>query len=130
VKPPLKHSLTPQPLAESTNQIASGKTLQVALFTISIFVCIFCGVEGGYQLHLSHDHSALSCLQLGTPATAGEQFDPAVYQTDPPPCKAPDELGQPWRLKLVLLDMLGFVVFGTLCAYNGKHVMFASPAGN
>jgi hypothetical protein len=60
--------------------------------------------------------------------TAGEQIDPQVAQIDPPTCKAPDEPGQPWRLKLVLLDMLGFVSFGTLGFEKSRRVLFADPA--
>jgi len=115
-------------VAEWTRQIACGRSLQIAIFVISILACVFCGVAGGYQFHLSHDHAALSCIQLSVPMTAGEQMDPQVFAIDPPPCKAPDEPGQPWRLKLVLLDMLGFVLFGTLGFDKSRRILFADPA--
>jgi hypothetical protein len=129
VKPLIKSSISHYAAEEFTKQIASAKATRVAVFTVSLLICAFCGVEGGYQLHLSHDHAALRCIQLGMPMVAGEQIDPLAYQVEPPPCKDPDELGQPWRLKLVLGDMLGFVIFGTLCFYK-SHVAFARPAGN
>jgi hypothetical protein len=45
-------------------------------------------------------------------------------------CKDPDERGQPWRLKLVLLDMLGFLMFGTLVARKSSELMFAGAASS
>jgi hypothetical protein len=86
VKTQLKPSATPFAVVEVTKQIASSKSLQIASFVISLLICIFCSVEGGYQLHLSHDHAALSCIQLEVPMTAGEQIDSQPYQIDPPPC--------------------------------------------
>ncbi len=93
-------------------------------------VCTFCGIEGGYQLHLTHEHSALSCLKLGVPVPVapGDEINPLLYQIAPA-CKEPDERGQPWRFELVLLDMLGFIVFGTIGAYKSKQLIFAPTVG-
>lgn len=93
-------------------------------------ICTFCGIEGGYQLHLSHEHPALSCvaLALPVPMAPGDQIDPLPYQVVPP-CKEPDAPGQPWRRRLVLLDMLGFVVFGTLGFHKSKQIIVAGAAG-
>jgi hypothetical protein len=75
------------------------------LLAVCIGVCAFCGIEGGFQLHLSHDHPALECvvsyLSDGDSVSA-------------PPCKMPDQNGETWRLRLVALNMLGFVTFGTI----------------
>jgi hypothetical protein len=126
VKTLAKPHATPHAVTNFANRIASLQPLQAAIFAISVFVSAFCAIDGGYQLHLSHDHSALSCIDLTTAMSAGDQIDLAPLQTAPPVCKTPDEFGQPWRLKLVLRDMLGFVVFGTLCFYKTKHTLFAS----
>ena len=128
MKTQIKPTVKRYAVTEWTKQIAGGKSLHIAIFAISILTCGFCAVEGGYQLHLSHDHAALSCIQLSVPMTAGEQIDPQAFAIDPPPCKAPDEPGQPWRLKLVLLDMLGFALFGMLGFDKSRRVLFADPA--
>jgi hypothetical protein len=57
------------------------------------------------QLHLSHDHPALGCV-----ARYLSEGDNSAA----PPCKLPDEQGQAWRLRLVELDLFGFVTFGTI----------------
>ncbi|MGD0476169.1 MAG: hypothetical protein ABSB70_23550 [Candidatus Velthaea sp.] len=110
-------------LATFVMQFAATASFQFTIFAVSLLVAMFCAVEGGYQLHLSHEHGALSCIQLDTPMVAGEQIQPLPERVDAPPCKAPDEPGQPWRLKLVLLDMFGFVIFGMLCFDKSRRLI-------
>jgi hypothetical protein len=124
VKTHIKPPASRYAVASFTRQIVSGKFLQTAIFAVSFLTCAFLSIEGGYQFHLSHDHSALSCAELAMAVTASDEAMP--YAVMPPPCKAPDEFGQPWRLKLVMLDMLGFLIFGTLCMREAKNMIFVA----
>jgi hypothetical protein len=85
--------------------IASTKFTYGLLLAACVAICALCGIEGGFQLHLSHDHPALGCV-----VSYMSQGDNALA----PPCRLPDVRGQAWRLRLVELDMLGFVTFGAI----------------
>jgi hypothetical protein len=68
-------------------------------------------------------------LGLPVPMASDDQVGPLVYSA-PPVCKEPDELGQPWRVKLVLLDMLGFVVFALVGFQESKRIVLTAVAGD
>jgi hypothetical protein len=122
-----KPSATRSVIIPPTNRFIS-KALHKAVVAISVFACSFFGIEGGYQLHLSHDHPALRCVELAL-AASGNQIDGPPSLVAPPPCREPDVIGQPWRLEFVLDDMLGFLIFGTLCIESGKRLIAADIAG-
>jgi hypothetical protein len=104
--------------------------LKRALAVLSFAACTFFGIEGGYQLHLSHDHQALTCLERTLAASAGNQIDgPPSFTAAPPPCREPDEIGQFWRRELVLKDMLGFLIYGMLCIQETEEIILADAGG-
>jgi hypothetical protein len=124
-----------QPKPSATRRVSitltsrfTSKALHKAVVAISVFACGFFGIEGGYQLHLSHDHPALRCVELAL-ATSGNQIDGPLSLVTPPPCREPDVIGQGWRIEFVLDDMLGFLIFGTLCIESGKRLIAADTAG-
>jgi len=81
VKTLAKPRATPHAVTNFANRIASLAPLQTAVFAVSVFFSAFCAIDGGYQLHLSHDHSALNCIDLTTAMSAGDQIDLAPLQT-------------------------------------------------
>ena len=113
-------------LTNVTHRIVSFAPVQAAICVLCVLLSAFCAIDGGYQLHLSHDHAALSCLDSNIATSAGDQIDLGALRAAPRPCTTPDESGQPWRLKLVLRDMLGFLVFGMFCFQKTKQSFFAS----
>jgi hypothetical protein len=120
VKTPIAPPNAGSVAATLTPRSPSFNILHGTVLSISLLLCAFLGLEGGYQLHRSHDHSALSCALVAMAASAS--YDAVPYGVSPPPCKAPDEAGQPWRLGLVMLDLLGFLVFGVLGMYEGRQL--------
>jgi hypothetical protein len=111
-----------------TKHIAWHAPLQFAAFVIALIICTFCAVDGGYQFHLSHDHSALRCVAVAMELSEVNGTDPIPLQSALPACNDPDELGQPWRIKLVLRDMVGFLIFGIFSMYKGEQAIRAAGA--
>ena len=109
--------------------IARFRPLKKTIIAISFGACAFFGIEGGYQLHLSHDHPPLRCAELTLASAAGNSIDGPPSLLAVPPCLEPDEIGEGWRLGLVLRDMLGFLIFGTLCVAQSKQLIATEIAG-
>lgn len=128
VKGFLKPSSAVSAVVNPAKQLAWRAPLQFAAFAVALVVCTFCAVDGGYQYHLSHDHSALRCVAVALALNEVNGSDPVPLQNALPPCNDPDELGQPWRMKLVLRDMVGFLVFGMLFMYKGEQAVRAAAA--
>jgi hypothetical protein len=89
----------------SIQTAASIDGLYAVLVGVCLFVCAVCGIEGGVQLHLSHEHPALRCVVLAMSEGA---------KTPAPACTSADEPGEPWRARLVVLNMAGFLCAGIL----------------
>jgi hypothetical protein len=77
-------------------------------------------VEGGSQLHLSHNYPALECVA----SYVSEGDNSSV-----PPGKLPDRIGEARRLRLVTRNMFGFVMFDIIVLTRTERSTAVKLAG-